>query len=374
MRLTWDQVSARRLARNHLTVAAGDPAQVCTAVHGIHAQVMTAAELSVGLRTDTINRAGVRGALWTDRTLVKTRGPRGTVHLLAAEDLPMWTGALSALPHPATTVDLSAAQTDELVAAIADAVEDAELTVDELTDAIVARVGPWAGERTMEAFQDRWPRWRQIENVAANRGAMCFGPVRGRRVTCTSPRRWLPGFEPMPAGRALPMLLRRFLHAYGPATPAQFARWLGSPPAWTAKLFDRPDDLEVVDFDGTPAFVNRGDTEAGGRAAGVRLLPYFDAYGIACFPRERLFPAPAADRALNRGQAGNFPILLVDGVVAGVWHQKLSGRRVAVTVEPLAPLTGRRLRALDEQVGRIGEFFGATPTLTIGPVTAGPHA
>jgi hypothetical protein len=28
-----------------------------------------------------------------------------------------------------------------------------ELTVDELTEAIVDRTGPWAGERTMEAFQ-----------------------------------------------------------------------------------------------------------------------------------------------------------------------------------------------------------------------------
>lgn len=88
----------------------------------------------------------------------------------------------------------------------------------------------------------------------------------------------------------------------------------------------------------------------------------------------RLFPGPAADRALNRGQAGNFPLLLVDGVVAGVWHQKLSGRRVAVAGEPLAPLTSRRRRALDEQVGRIGEFFEVTPTLTIGPVTVGAHA
>src|SRR2546430_11134802 len=30
-------------------------------------------------------------ALWQDRSLVKTFGPRGTVHLLPAADLPMWT-------------------------------------------------------------------------------------------------------------------------------------------------------------------------------------------------------------------------------------------------------------------------------------------
>ena len=64
-------------------------------------------------------------ALWQDRSLVKTFGPRGTVHLLATGDLPMWTGALSALPiavgqHP-EPVRFTAAETDELIAAMAPA-------------------------------------------------------------------------------------------------------------------------------------------------------------------------------------------------------------------------------------------------------------
>ena len=42
--------------------------------------------------------ADVRRALWEDRGLVKTYGPRGTVHLLATRDLAMWAGALSAIP------------------------------------------------------------------------------------------------------------------------------------------------------------------------------------------------------------------------------------------------------------------------------------
>jgi hypothetical protein len=50
------------------------------------------------LAADGPTRADVQRALWEDRSLVKTFGPRGTVHLLATADLPMWTGALSALP------------------------------------------------------------------------------------------------------------------------------------------------------------------------------------------------------------------------------------------------------------------------------------
>ncbi|WP_250008667.1 hypothetical protein [Actinoplanes sp. M2I2] len=45
-----------------------------------------------------------------------------------------------------------------------------------------------------------------------------------------------------------------------------------------------------------------------------------------------------------------------------------------VTVEPLEPLTAARLTALDEQVERLCHLLGATPALTIGAVTVGPHA
>jgi hypothetical protein len=77
---------------------------------------------------------------------------------------------------------------------------------------------------------------------------------------------------------------------------------------------------------------------------------------------------------LARGQAGNFPVLLIDGVVGGVWHQKRSGQRIAVTVEPLVRLTARQSAELHAQVHRVGEILEGTAQLTIGAVTVGPHA
>jgi hypothetical protein len=380
VRTTWDEASARRLARSHLTDATrtDDPARICADVLGIHAQVMSAAELAIGIRSETLTRSAVRDALWQRRTLVKTRGPRGTVHLVATGDLPMWTGALSALPrarspHP-EHLRMTEEQTEQVIAAIADAVADAELTVDELTDAVVDRAGSWAGDRVMEAFQDKWPRWRQAESLATNRGALCFGPDRARRTTYTSPRRWLPGFAPAPAEQALADLVRRFLRAYGPATPVQFARWLGAPPGWVAGLFARQVDLAEVEFEGAPAWVDAGDTAVEAEGAPLRLLPYFDSYVIGCHPRSALFPGAAAQRALTGGQAGNIPTLLVDGRVAGAWHQRRSGRRIAVTVEPLAPLSDGERKDLHVQALRIGQVLEGTATLTVGRVDVGAHA
>lgn len=378
--MRWSQVVARRLRRHGLAAPAPatDLAEVVSAMCGAHAQVMSAAEASIGVRVAGITRADVRQALWTDRTVVKTRGPRGTVHLLAAADLPMWVGALGALPSPPYATGANALMTpdqvDKVVTAIAAALKDAELTSEELTAEVVARTGPWAGERVMEAFQDKWPRWMQAMEVASRRGAMCFGANRGRQTTYTSPARWLPGFTPMPPDAALPELVRRYLHAYGPATPAHFAKWLAIGQRWARDLFERA-GLEPVTVDGEPAWVVAGDTDLpAGRPRGVRLLPYFDAYGIGCHPREKVFPGRAGERALNRGQAGNYAVLLVDGTVAGIWHQKRSGKRIAVTVEAFGTLSPARLKALGEQVERLGEILEGTPTLTLGEVTVGGHA
>lgn len=391
--VTWPEANARRLARQQLSPASAtsaastasavasplvSPEGIVGAMLGAHAQVLSAAELSVGLRGDGTTRADVRTALWTDRTLVKTFGPRGTVHLLPAAELPLWTGALSAVPTGPNPFPKNARMTPDqveaVVAAIGDALAGAELTIDELSDAVVARTGPWAGDPVMPAFQGMWPRWRQVLHLAGHRGALAYAPNRGRSATYTNP-----GCTPLPGPGALAALVERYLHAYGPATPAHFARWLAAPKRWATELFVSlagSGAIEEVTFaDEGPAWVVAGDTDfPDAPVRGVRLLPYFDAFTIASFPRERLFPGAAYERALGGGQAGNYPVLLVDGTVAGVWHQRRSGRRMAVTVEPLKPLPAARLRDLEEQVERVAAIMEGTAELTVGTVTVGPHA
>ena len=135
--LAWGGVSARRAARSHLTEPAAKvtPASIASLLCGVHAQVLSAAELSIGRRIAGTTRTDVQRALWNERSLVKTFGPRGTVHIVAATDLAMWTGALSALPssvprHP-RLVRFEPDQADEVIAAIANSLADGPLTVDD---------------------------------------------------------------------------------------------------------------------------------------------------------------------------------------------------------------------------------------------------
>ena len=270
-------------------------------------------------------------------------------------------------------------EADEVIAAIGDALADAELTVDELTDAIRERTGPWAVERTMDAFQDKWPRWRQLTSTAAHRGVLCFGPNKGRNVTYTNPHRWLPGFRPAdgPRRRARP-LVRRYLHAFGPASPEHFARWLGIPPRAARLAFETLGDvLEAVEVDGERAWVAAGDTDAPSTSARGRPPPPLlrrlrgrrSASGTPVPGRGR---ETRADR--HRARPGNYPVLLVDGVVGGVWHQRRSGRRVVITVEPLVDLTPAQRRELEAEAALVAAVLEGEPELTIGTVTVGAHA
>lgn len=380
--MTWDVVWARRLARHGLLAAedGAKPADIVAAICGAHAQVMSAAEISVALRIDGAIRSDVRDALWREHSLVKTFGPRGTVHLLPARDLAMWTGALSALPPSRNDLPeearMTPEQTDAVVETIAIVLADSAMNVDEMDEAIVEIVGSWAGDMVVPAWYEMHPRWRPAIYTAANGGVLCYGPRRKRKVTYTNPQRWLPDLQPAEAETALRDLVVHYLQAYGPATPQQFAQWLATPRGWATELFESmAEELEQVDVEGSVAWVSAGDHEeptAG--AEGVRLLPYFDAFVVGGQPREMLFPGEAAERALANGQAGNYPVLLIDGVVAGVWHQRRSGRTIHVMVEPLEPLTAGQQRALEEQVTRIGEILEGKPKLTIGTVDVGPHA
>ena len=376
--LTAREVRARRLARHGLTapVTERTPAGAVAAMHGAQAQLPSAAELSVALRVPGATRTTVREAL-ADRSLTRTLGPRGTIHLLPTRDLTTWLGALGAVPARSPFTDevrLSPGQADAVVAAVGEALlARGELTLTELDEEVAARAGAWAGDLVMPAFQGFWPRWRQAVGRAAHAGVLVFGAGRGRQVTYTHPCRQDPGFRPLPADEALPRFLHGYLHAFGPATPEDLARWLNAPLAWTQRLF-ATDRVERVDADGRVAWVNAGDTAPTRLGRSVRLLPYFDALPIGFQPREQLFPGRAAERALARGQAGNYPVLLVDGVVRGVWHLRRSGRYVDVTVETWEDLSATRQRALDAQVARVGEILEAVPRLTLGPVTVGPHA
>ncbi|HET7517197.1 MAG TPA: crosslink repair DNA glycosylase YcaQ family protein, partial [Actinomycetes bacterium] len=88
-KLGWGQVAAWRAARHRLEERAPATAmlEVVAGIAGLHAQVMSSAELTLWARVEGPAPAAVRRALWEERSLVKTWAMRGTLHLLPAAAL-----------------------------------------------------------------------------------------------------------------------------------------------------------------------------------------------------------------------------------------------------------------------------------------------
>src|SRR5579863_10210107 len=97
LKLTWPQAAGWRARRHHLhqRAAPGSLLAVASRLCGLHAQLMSSAELSVWARVENLDREAIQRALWKERTLVKTWAMRGTLHLLPSAELPMWLAALA---------------------------------------------------------------------------------------------------------------------------------------------------------------------------------------------------------------------------------------------------------------------------------------
>jgi hypothetical protein len=381
--LTWQEVWGRRLARHALLAAAPQErlVEVVRAVCGIHAQIMSAAELSVGIRVAGTTRQDVRAELWQRRGLVKTYGPRGTIHLFPADDVPLWSAALRANRHPnearrLAQMGLDAVQMEMLVATIGDALDGQCLTREDLGREVARRLGPWATEAASPAFGGQWPRWLMALGAAANAGRLCFGPDHGSKVTFVRPDQWLGSWAAIDEAVALREVFRRFLSTYGPATHREFAQWFGMQPSMAlAVMHELADELEEVTIEGHRAWMLANEVAGSWPMAQevVRLLPHFDCYLIGCHPRERLVPTDVTKRVLTRGAIGNLPLLVIDGVVAGLWQQRRIGQRLEIGVEAFRPLSPGQREQLEVTVGRVGEIVEGERRLVLGAVEARPH-
>jgi hypothetical protein len=66
------------------------------------------------------------------------------------------------------------------------------------------------------------------------------------------------------------------------------------------------------------------------------------------------------------------PVVLVDGVAAGVWDSKTSGTGLAITVDLFGPATAGRRTSIASAAERIGTALGVPVTVEHGRVFDAP--
>ena len=344
----------------------------------VHAQVGASAEIMLGLRVARVTRQDIRTALWKERTLVKTVGLRGTLHLLPAAEVPLWMAAnrlrFAAERRRITKFGVSVADLDRLVDAISDAVGPEPISRVELEQALEARVGATATTQR-QAWAGNYPSWPFAMGFAAAMGRVCYGPGDGGRSTFVRLADWS-GWrdeDPMEAGLEV---LRRFLHSYGPSTEAEFARWFALEVAVVKNLFAQlAPELTEVEVDGSRRWMPASDmeNEAETHPDAVHLLPQFDVYVVGSLPRDQLIPPGSPIAKLRMGTAAPFSVLMVGGRVAGVWERRRDGQTLSVRVDAHTPLKRAQKQAVAEQAERVAQILELGCELEFGEVALKAH-
>src|ERR1700676_5106077 len=93
-RLRRNRLLPNHVLHNNDNVAAADAVTICRDMCGVQAQVMSAAYLQLWTRNHAITRSEIEDALWKARTLVKTSLMRQTLHLIPADEFPLYIAAL----------------------------------------------------------------------------------------------------------------------------------------------------------------------------------------------------------------------------------------------------------------------------------------
>jgi len=180
---------------------------------------------------------------------------------------------------------------------------------------------------------------------------------------------------------------RRYLAAYGPATHQEFGQWFAMPAGRARQVYAAlGDELVAVDVAGHRSWALLDqDLESWEPVSDcVRLLGYFDCFAVGSHPRDELAPPESAQRAAAHGRefargsarrflCGPLPVLLIDGIVRGVWTFRTHDRADQVRVEVFGRASTGLRRLLVDEVARLAALLDRDLALSIGPADIAAH-
>jgi hypothetical protein len=337
------------LQRQHLLERV-DEAPLAMVEHllGLQAQDVLPPYLSLAARLVDPDPLPLSDAL-TDRRAVRVLLMRGTIHLVTADDallLRPWVQPfLTGLVRTADYGRGFPLEQHDAVVATRDLLEPGPLTGAELGRRLASAYPVLTASRATALAKTLTPLVQLPPRATWGRsGGQVYSPL----------TTWLgrPEVDPDPAE-----IVRRWLRAYGPGTPADVTTWSGVTrlrPVFAAlgdELVRHQDERgrEVFDLAGLPL----ADPEV---PAPVRLLGVYDNLWLSHQERTRVTTRERR-RAWMGLNGGMDATVFVDGMLEGLWRRTPSG---PVDVRLLRPLTRTEQAELDEEVVRVEKLL-ATP-------------
>ena len=349
--LTLRDLNRATLARQQLLARADLPAPDMVArLVGLQAQLARPPFVGLWTRLAGFERDALRAPV-AARTLVRVTAMRGTLHVLTAGDYralratlqPMFTAAMQAVLGTRTAGFDLAAVLDEARAVLT---AEGPLTFEVVRERLAARM-PDADARAMGYAVRLHLPLVQVPTAGAPWGW-------DAKATFALADAWLGA--PCAEAAAPETLVRRYVEAFGPATPADAGAWSGLKglratfTAMRDQLVSLRDERGRELFDLPDAPRPGGDVEAP-----VRFLPDFDNLVLAHDDRTRV----VADAHRGRIVSKNLQVaatVLVDGMVAATWSIEKARGTAALVVRPFARIARAHQRALEGDAETLVRF------------------
>ena len=340
-------------------------ADIVQAVCGVNAQFKPAMMLAMRARIRDISPGDVAKLTDTQGTLVRTWAMRGTIHLLARDD-PGWMLPLLGPPAMAKArgrrwrLGLDDEKLAKGMGEIRTILKDEReaLTREELMDRLI--------DRGLEIERKSQAPYHLI-TYASLKGLIILGPDRldGEQTyhLATGGRnRW-------DREETLAELASRYLMGYGPASPADFGSWSGLTSADAKKAWEllrkRGSLVDIIVENRTLGAL---ETQLRSRRASgtlpntaVSLLPAFDTLILGYSDRSYIVSEKCYGEVYHGGQT--VPVVLVNGMVAGVWRYERRGKRIGIFVRSFQPFESEIKDLVEAEAKDIGRLFGLSPSV-----------
>lgn len=331
-------------------------ASVVQRLCALQSQEWLSAQLAIAARTTGITQEDLRRAREVDRSFVLTWSLRGTLHLVAAEDLApqlaLFAGrAISGTRRRYQQLGLSESIREDSLDHIAEILaKDGPLIRAALAEKLGARGIPVAGQAI-----------HHLVRYAALRGLICFGPEREGDLTYVLLSEWLPDYKAQEASdETLSNFARRYLRAYGPASSADFARWTGI----SAKRADGAfaaiaDDCVAPEAPVGAVSLLKQQTQhlpASEATPNSRFLPRYDNYLLVYASRDFMVDAAYAKR-VHPGGGLIRACVIVDGKAVANWKLEQQRKTARIVVSPFQALDKSLQPHLEAEAERVSQFL-----------------
>ncbi|WP_187775563.1 winged helix DNA-binding domain-containing protein [Luteimonas suaedae] len=318
----------------------------------VQAQDYRASLWAVGVRMRAGTEADVEQAI-AEARIVRTWPMRGTLHLLAAEDV-RWMQRLLA---PRVVARDQARHEREY------GLDARELRrCRKAVEKILGDGRPMSRPELYRALEDAGiatadSRGLHICGRLAHDGLICGGPREGAQPTFVLCDAWLPATGVPGRDEALALLASRYIAGHGPATAHDLAWWSGlTVKQARAALASVSSQLQTVDAGGA-TYWQTGDASPAARSRSVQLLPAYDEYLLGYKDRSPVLD-PAHHRRVFSVNGIIHPCVVVDGQVAGLCPRSTGQGGASMALDLFRPLSDAEQHGVRTAAKRYAHFLG----------------